>query len=197
MQRGPLSHLLLHDLPHGGHSKLRFGTDLVYAPLVTLGHDVVHEDDEIRIVTWSGVVACRWETTPTKAKLELVGRHQRALAESTVDRRIVAMTVLAPEAGVLLSSDARKEAEAVAKAGREYLLGLAQVVEGEGFAAAAARAMMSGVQLAVRAGYPTKVFGTIADALPWVSELLRKNGHERDADDVVGALEQALGPSAD
>ena len=67
----------------------------------------------------------------------------------------------------------------MARAGRECLLGSAQVVEGVGFVAAAARAVMSGIQLAVRAGYPQKVFGKVDDAMPWVGELLRKGGGRR------------------
>lgn len=161
---------------------------------VTLAHDVVHDDEELRIVTWAGVLAHRWRATPTKDKLQILGRHQRMLAESTVGRRIVLVTVLSPDAGLLLSSEARKEAETLAKAGRELLMGLAQVVEGEGFMAAAARAVMSGIQLAVRAGYPVKVFGTLEESLPFVSELLRSNGHPRDADDVSSALRDAVGP---
>ncbi|MCX4240881.1 hypothetical protein [Paraliomyxa miuraensis] len=150
--------------------------------------DVVHDDDELRIVTWSAVVACRWKAAPTKEKIELVGRHQRALAQSTVDNRIVMLTVFAPNTGALVSATAREAATGLARDGREILMGLAQVVEGQGFGAAAARAVMSGIQLAVRAGYPTKVFGSTDEALPWVSELLRKAGLERDADDVVDAL---------
>jgi hypothetical protein len=162
---------------------------------VTLGHDVVHDDQELRIVTWASVLAVRWRATPTKDKLELLGRHQRLLADATVDRRIVLITVLSPKAGLLLSSDARKEAETFARAGREVLLGLAQVVEGEGFVAATARAVMSGIQLAVRAGHPVKVFGTLDEALPWVSELLRGGGHQRDAAEVAAALRPAVGPA--
>lgn len=163
-------------------------------PSVTLAHDVVHDDEELRIVTWAGVLANRWRATPTKAKLEILGRHQRQLAKASVGGRIVVVTVLSPDAGLLLTSEARKEAEALAKAGRELLLGLAQVVEGEGFLAAAARAVMSGIQLAVRAGHPVKVFGTLDEALPWVSELLRTNGSPRDADEVGAALREAVGP---
>src|SRR5690606_3582075 len=158
--------------------------------------DVVHEDEDVRIVTWSGVLASRWQATPTKEKLELLGRHQRALAEATVDRKIVVLTVLGSDTGFMLTGEARKAAEAVAKAGSEFLIGLAQVVEGEGFGAAAARAVMSGIQLAVRAGYPTKVFGTVDEALPWVADLLRKAGQERDADDVGEALRPMVGPKA-
>jgi hypothetical protein len=163
---------------------------------VPLAHDVVHDDEELRIATWAGVLAVRWRTTPTKEKLQLLGRHQRLLADAIVDHRIVMVTVLSPDAGLILTSDARKEAENVARAGRECLLGSAQVVEGVGFVAAAARAVMSGIQLAVRAGYPVKIFGKLDEAMPWVSELLRAAGHERDAADVANALQQAVGPKA-
>lgn len=159
---------------------------------VTLAHDVVHDDEELRIVTWANVLAARWRATPTKAKLALLGRHQRMLAESTFDGRIVALTVLSPEASLKLAGDVREQAEAVVKAGRAYLWGTAHVVEGEGFAAAAARAVLSSIQLAVHAGYPMRVFGTVEAAMPWIAELLRKGGHPRDAQDVGAALPRAL-----
>ena len=83
---------------------------------VTPAHDVLHDDEELRIVSWSCVLAARWRATPTKAKLELVGRHQRALASSTVDGKIVAITVVSPGASLILSGEARKESETLAKA---------------------------------------------------------------------------------
>lgn len=160
--------------------------------VVTLAHDVVHDDEDLRIVAWANVLAARWRATPTKAKLALLARCQRMHAESTFDGRIVALTVLSPEASLKLAGDVREQAEALVKAGRAYLWGMAQVVEGEGFAAAAARAVLSSIQLAVHAGYPMKVFGSIDDAMPWVAELLRKGGHPRDADDVADTLPRAL-----
>ena len=160
-----------------------------------LAHDVVHDDDELCIVTWASVVGARWRATPTRAKLELLARHQRMLAEATFERRIVAVTVVSPGATLILTGEARTAAEAADRAGSAYLMGLAQVVEGEGFAAATARAVLTGIQLAVRAGYPSKVFSTIDDAMPWVSMLLRKAGLHRDADDATEALIEALGCS--
>lgn len=159
---------------------------------MTLAHDVVHDDEELRIVTWAGVLGARWRATPTKRKLELLGRQQRMLADATFERRIVAITVVSPGATLILGGDARTEAEAIAHAGSDFLMGLAQVVEGEGFAAATARAVLSGIQLATRAGYPMKVFGTLDDATEWVAELLRKAGHDRDATEVAAALSKAL-----
>jgi len=160
---------------------------------VKLAHDVVHDDEELCIVTWASVVGARWRATPTRSKLELLARHQRMLAEATFERRIVAITVVSPGASLILSGDARDAAEAVDKAAGAYLIGLAQVVEGQGFAAATARAVISGIQLAVRAGYPMKVFSTIGDAMPWVALLLRKAGQQRDSEDVAEAMLEALG----
>lgn len=158
-----------------------------------LAHDVVHDDDELCIVTWGTVLGARWRATPTRAKLELLAREQRMLAAATFERRIVGVTVVSPGASLILTGEARTAAEAADRAGSEYLLGLAQVVEGQGFAAATARAVISGIQLAVRAAYPMKVFSKIDDAMPWVSMLLRKAGHQRDAEDVTDALIEALG----
>lgn len=154
---------------------------------------VVHDDDNLQIVVWDRVVASRWRSAPTKDGLVLLGRHQRALTDSFDDRRIFALTIVGPRAAMLISGDARREAEVLALAGRDTLIGLAQVVEGEGFIAATARAVISGVQLAVRTPYPTKVFGRVEDARPWMEERLRAAGHATVASELRAALEGGLG----
>lgn len=153
---------------------------------------VVHEDDALQIVVWDRVVTSRWRSAPTKEGLVLLGRHQRALLEALGDGRILALTIVGPRATMLISGEARKEAEALAKSGRTTLIALAQVVEGEGFMAATARAVISGVQLAVRNPYPTKVFGRVDEACPWMEERLRAAGYTAGADGLRNALDEGL-----
>lgn len=144
---------------------------------VTAAPNVLYEDDELEIAAWCNVVYNRWKTTPTKLELQRLGEIQREVVDSVPGGRVMSVTVISREAGVLLDAPARKEAERLAREGRRTLIGLAQVVEGTGFAAATTRAVMSGVQLAVRPGYPAKVFSSIDESMPWVEGLLRDGGH--------------------
>jgi hypothetical protein len=48
------------------------------------------------------------------------------------------------------------------------LKAFAYVVEGEGFGAAAVRSALSLISLAARYPFPLKVFGQVADAVPWM-----------------------------
>ena len=123
----------------------------------------------------------------------MLGEHQKVLTDSFKERRIVALTIVGPRATVLLNGAARKEAEAQAKVGRETLIALALVVEGEGFIAATARAVISGVQLAVRNPYPSKVFSNVGEAKAWIEERLRAEGHTGAANELAGAFEAGLG----
>lgn len=154
---------------------------------------VVHDDDILQIVIWDRVVTSRWRSAPTKQGLKLLGQQQRALTKTFDDRRIFALTIVGPRANMLLSGEARKEAEVLAKIGRETLISLALVVEGEGFIAATARAVISGVQLAVRNPYPTKVFSDVGDARPWMEERLRAAGHSGVAEGLQAAIDDGLG----
>ncbi|MCX4242687.1 hypothetical protein [Paraliomyxa miuraensis] len=157
------------------------------------GPRVVHDDEQLQIVIWDRVVTSRWRGAPTEDALRILGEHQRTLTDSFDERRIVALTIVGPRATMLLSGEARKEAEVQAKVGRETLIALALVVEGEGFIAATARAVISGVQLAVRNPYPTKVFAIVDDARLWIEERLRAEGHVATAAGLHGAFDAGLG----
>ena len=47
---------------------------------------------------------------------------------------------------------------------------VASVIEGEGFKAAAIRAVMAGLNLALRQPYPIRIFATVTEAAPWLHE---------------------------
>lgn len=153
---------------------------------------LVRDDASIRIVVWSRVLAQRWRATPTPEALDALGHAQQDLIRSTLDGRIYVISVISPKMGMLLSGEARNKAEAVAGMARDNVAALAQVVEGDGFKSAAARAVMSGVQLAIRAPYPVKVFDTIASGFAWIEKALREAGHARDAHELAEVMTAAL-----
>lgn len=149
---------------------------------------VVFEDDALQISIWSRVFINRWSTVATKQRLVVLRGHQMELIESVGDRRIAVVTILEDKTGLMPSSDARKEAESIARITRDALMLQAQVVEGDGFVAAAFRALLAGVALAIRAPYPIKVFRSLEDGLPWIEQQLLENGYRDDAQGVAGVL---------
>lgn len=150
---------------------------------------VVHKSDDLLLATWSRVFINRWRTAATSELLSVVMREQLAFIDSFDDRKIAVLTTLEDSSGVMPNSASRKKAEEVAKATRESLILQAQVVQGDGFVAAAFRALLSGITLAIRAPYPTKVFKTEEEAMPWVAEQLKRAGHGDDAAGVAAAVE--------
>ena len=64
----------------------------------------------------------------------------------------------------------------------------ASVIEGEGFKAAAIRAVLTGITLALRNPYPMRIFATVAEATPWLLE--RVPGQAGGVEQVVQAVER-------
>lgn len=156
---------------------------------------VVYEDADLQIATWSRVFVNRWRTAASKERLSILGEHQMALIDAVGDRRIAVVTVLEDKTGLMPNGEARKEAERIATVTRDALVLQAQVVEGDGFVAAAFRALLAGVALAIRPPYPIKVFRTAHDAMPWIEEHLRKGGYPDEATHVSAVVLELLGRS--
>lgn len=154
---------------------------------------VVHEDERLQIATWSRVFINRWKTAATVEHLDVLFEHERALIDSVGDGRIVVLTTLQDRTGMMPDGRARKRAERIALATRSAQILQAQVVEGDGFVSATARALLTGVTLASRVPYPIKVFRSESAALPWIGEGLARAGYGRDAAGLAAALGQRGG----
>jgi len=88
---------------------------------------------------------------------------------------------------------------AIAQAG-PHLRGLAQVVEGTGFGAAAKRSALSVITLVARFPFPIKIFSTRREAAFWVKEMLSdpslgKRYEGLRAEDIVHACDAVCSPS--
>lgn len=55
---------------------------------------------------------------------------------------------------------------------RPMVRGVAYVVEGEGFAAAAKRSVLSLITMTIKPGFPIRVSGTLEEGLPWLRKTL-------------------------
>lgn len=149
----------------------------------------IHLEDELQLWTWGRVFVNRWVSPAQVVLLQRLAMAQAELIESVPDRRIAVFTVLAQNSTRLPSSDARKEAERIAKTYGPSIGTQAQVIEGNGFIAATARALLTGVNVAARVPYPVKVFAGAENSVPWFTDQLRTLGFESDGfGDVVREL---------
>jgi hypothetical protein len=78
------------------------------------------------------------------------------------------------------------------------IVGIAIVVEGSGFVAAAKRSAMSMVTLMSRPPYPIRIFGDVTDAAAWLVSQLRQSSNpaKLDARSVAQAAETIRGQHA-
>ena len=150
---------------------------------------VVHQSDVLQLATWSRLFINRWRTAAAPKLLDTVLREQLAFIDSFEDRRIAVLTTLEDTSGLMPTGEARKKAEQIAKTTRDFQILQAQVVLGDGFVAATFRALLTGITLAIRAPYPTKVFKSEAAALPWIAEQMRKAGFDTDTGELIEAVD--------
>jgi hypothetical protein len=133
---------------------------------------IAHEDATLKVLSWGLLLGVRWYDIPRFASLqryrELQTRHLHSLGSEK------GLVVSFSDATGELHFDAgsRELVEAVMSDAKGRLLGMAQVITGDGFGAASLRSVLSGTQLAVRPDYPVRVFGDIRTAQPWLEELL-------------------------
>lgn len=150
---------------------------------------VVHADDDIMLATWSRVFINRWVSPARKDLLVRLSDAQGEHIASIRDGRTAVFTILAQNSSRMPDADARKEAEVVAKRHSHAIAVSAHIVEGDGFLAAITRAMLSGINLAVRTPYPVKVFSSVDDSMPWFREQLKTLGWVEDAEGLPEALQ--------
>jgi len=123
----------------------------------------------IVFVVWRGAVT-----------LDSVGKVSALLHDTAREHREVVFITIAQFRAPIPSAEVRAQiVQTYAELG-EALVGVAQVVEGEGFWASAALGFIAGLSLLHRRGRTTKLFARVADALSWVDELPVRNRVPRD-----------------
>jgi len=107
-----------------------------------------------------------WWGETTAARLRRVGEIQNELARKW-PKGFVALALIR-SVNANLPADVRAEAEKLSKEPAPNLKAIAQVIYGEGFAAAAIRSVATGMVLIARHPRPTKIFGTLESAATWL-----------------------------
>lgn len=130
------------------------------------------EDPTLKVLTLDIILGVRWYDIPRTDSLQrfraLQARHLAALAP----RKAIIVSISNASGELHFDSGSRGLVEDLVSDSKSHLLGMAQIVIGDGFAAASVRAVLSGIQLAARPDYPVRVFANIQAAQPWLEELL-------------------------
>jgi len=131
-------------------------------------------DDALEIVSRGRVFGNRWFATPAHEAFEKLRTREHQLVEQLGDGRHVVLSVLEASVGLRVDEQTRRGAATLAGEMRSHTIALGQWVRGHGFFASASRAVLSGVMLAARPGYPARVFGEGSECLVWLTEQLER-----------------------
>lgn len=133
----------------------------------------------MRIATADDVVVALWLAPPSAEDM----KEMRKVIRPFVAGRSTfgALNLIDIDHVAPLDNEAR---EAMAETQREFegrQLGLANVIGGEGFMAAAVRSVAAGVALVSRVSFPQRVFHAVEPASVWLGSLFA-SGHVRETE---------------
>ena len=124
------------------------------------------------ISTYQNHVITVWRKPATVDALRELRDVERRLLKAN-PQGISGITVMEPSSfDRVMGAAEREEASSIAKEFADRTLAGTYVFEGEGFRAAMARAVVSGILLVSRARYPNKVFATVQEGLTWLRSTL-------------------------
>lgn len=152
-------------------------------------------DALLRVVSEEFILGVRWFGIPTLASIEryreIQARHLRLHAGFKA--LIISHSDVGSDA-LHFDSGLRRAVESILQDASSKLLGMAQIISGEGFGVASVRSVLSGMQLAVRPDYPIQLFSDAKSAIPWLEELLLEANYSDLAREVGSQVLAALEP---
>ena len=99
------------------------------------------------------------------------------------------LTWVLPEAGYSMDADARAAATQVTQEFNPAITAMATLIEGQGFQAAAVRAIVSGMDFVARAKAPKKVFAELSPSVSWCGAMRPpRDRHAGDVAEITAAL---------
>lgn len=137
---------------------------------------MLHEDSTLEVVQWDVLLGVRWYDIPQYDSLQRFRELQAQFFARLGARKAIVVSVSNAAGDLRFDAGSRERVEAVMAEAKSHLLGMAQVICGDGFGAASVRSVLLGIQLAVRPDYPVRIFGDVGSAQPWLEELLESAG---------------------
>ena len=149
---------------------------------------MTHEDSTLEVVQWDVLLGVRWYDIPQAASLLRFRDLQSQYLARLAPRKAIVVSVSHAIGDLRFDPGSRELVETVMADAQTHLLGMAQVISGDGFAAASVRSVLLGIQLTVRPDYRVRVFADVHEARPWLEDLLVA----ADADDLARDLTEIL-----
>jgi hypothetical protein len=161
------------------------------APAPGKGLEIVEDDSDHAIGVWHNSVFAIWRGETTQQSVAhlamiLFRVHQTERAN------VGLLQYVAPDASVP-SKDTRDALANLLREARGRVACSAVVAPGTGFRIAAGRAVVTGIAMLARPGFPHQVFSTLEEAAEWQSRLLpRTAALAPSASDIVRAVQVLL-----
>lgn len=128
-----------------------------------------HLSPAFHMGTYGRVCVGLWRAQPDRVHLEL--QRDRLLELQRGPVLYAYLCVIEEGADPPQSADRELSVAAISRK-KNALAAVACVVGGDGFRSAIARTALSGMTLLLRDAPPVRVFGSVADAAPWLGQLL-------------------------
>jgi hypothetical protein len=137
--------------------------------------DVV--DSDHCLAFWGNLFLQVWRDNPVEERTKAMRLSGRRFLSST--KGDVGVVVVVEDRCPTPSNEARAHTIAFLDDLRERGRGILLVFEGDGFLAAASRAVMVGMMMAARFPMPYKVSREVAEAEAFMYELMRQSGYQK------------------
>lgn len=151
---------------------------------------VHHEDDTLRVIECDNLLIARWLEAPTEEQMVLFGDIARPFsARHPGGSGFLNLMVRGRPS---FTPGVRREAEKLSADPSMYRLASVHVVLAPGLVSTATRAFLSTVFLVARPPRPTRAFGSLAEALPWLLVQLDDGEHRWTLDALRRAVHAQL-----
>ncbi len=145
-------------------------------------------DGDHLTATWGPVFITLWKKEARVDAARAIQFALRDFAASTPTGRVACLTVIEAKAE-LPSKDARIAVANLLRFNAESIVCSLNVMEGEGFRAAAVRGVVTGISLVARQPFPHRTSASVALAASWVATSMQKEGLVFSSEELISAVE--------
>jgi hypothetical protein len=157
---------------------------------------VLTSDDDHMTAIWGPVFFTVWKKVSRVEAARAIQYALRDLAASVPGRRVACLTVIEPRAD-LPDADTRTAVANIFRFNAESIVCSANVMEGEGFRAAAVRGVVTGIALVARQPFPNHVFPSVSLSAAWICRALVNAGAASVAPgDLIAAVDEVRASAA-
>jgi hypothetical protein len=130
------------------------------------------DDPQILLGSYDNILVSVWRDVPTVRVLQDVARRSSEL-QSELSTKLGFLSIINP-LPVVPGEELRREIVKVMDHLDSNAFAMAAVIEATGFIGATFRGVVAALNIASRAPYPRKVFGSVSEAGAWLSQSNRR-----------------------